>query len=210
MDGIRFCPFCGESFVRSPQVPQLDLCQCNACGRIISTPEAARGPAALVLAILFANDRILMLKRGTAPYRGKWALPGGFVEAGESVEVAAVREVWEETRLKLSTTQLLPKGVMSLGHLNQIHHIFTAHLDGSPEATAMAPEALEVRWFSEAECIAGTTEFWDPAATVDYVRLFRTLLERRRDLFQWNDDYQRIISADGPIEYVWRREDGGC
>ena len=50
----------------------------------------------LVLTQIFAEDHILLLKRGLEPYRGKWAPPGGFVERGESSQAAAVREVWEE------------------------------------------------------------------------------------------------------------------
>ena len=129
------------------------------------------------------------------------------MEPGESVETAARREVWEETRLQLETTQFLPKGVISVGHINQVHHVFSVHLEEVPPVIAVAPEALEVRWFSEVECIAARAGFWDPAANVNYERLFRTLRERRAEVYQWNDDYQRIIGSDGRIEYVWRRSD---
>lgn len=54
-----------------------------------------------VAIVEFADRRILLIKRRTVPFKGYWALPGGRVEAGESVEEAVVREVKEETGLDI-------------------------------------------------------------------------------------------------------------
>jgi len=52
-------------------------------------------------AIITADDRILLIRRGHEPEAGRWSLPGGRIEAGETDEQALVREVREETGLKV-------------------------------------------------------------------------------------------------------------
>lgn len=58
-------------------------------------------PNTAVDAIIEHNGGIILIKRGKEPFLGKWALPGGHVDYGESLEHAVVREVLEETSLTL-------------------------------------------------------------------------------------------------------------
>ncbi len=55
---------------------------------------------ATVFAIIKGKAKLLLIKRGREPFKGKWALPGGFVEIDEELEDAVVRELAEETGLK--------------------------------------------------------------------------------------------------------------
>lgn len=60
-----------------------------------------RGPALTADCVVFdANGALLLIKRGRPPFKGRYALPGGFVDVGETVEGAALRELKEETGLK--------------------------------------------------------------------------------------------------------------
>lgn len=172
-----------------------------------SAQPERRGPELLVMVLVYCEDRLLFVRRGCEPYAGQWAAPGGFVECNESVERAAARELWEETRLKLDTRQMLPKGVLSVPHINQVYHVFVAYLDEPRAVVPVPPESVEVRWFSQENCTAADAGIWDAAAHVDYAQLFEMLRARRCDFFQWNDDYRRVIRADGQIDCAWRRDD---
>ena len=54
-------------------------------------------PVDCVGVICFRGDDVLLIKRGTAPRKGEWSIPGGRIEAGESERDAALRELFEET-----------------------------------------------------------------------------------------------------------------
>jgi len=57
--------------------------------------------------IIINDDEIVLIKRKNDPFKGKWALPGGYVEYGESTEEAVKREVFEETGLKTNISKLV-------------------------------------------------------------------------------------------------------
>jgi 8-oxo-dGTP diphosphatase len=92
-----------------------------------------RNPLLTVDTVVLCEDKfIVLVKRRNDPYRGSWALPGGFVEYGETVENAAIRETMEETGLEIELDKLV--GVYSdperdpRGHM--ISACFLAHKTG--------------------------------------------------------------------------------
>jgi 8-oxo-dGTP diphosphatase len=89
------------------------------------------------------EGRVLLIRRASDPYEGYWALPGGFVEVGETLEDAAVREAEEEAGVKVEVERLV--GVYSdpdrdpRGH--NVSCAYLAHvLEGEPSAASDAAE----------------------------------------------------------------------
>ena len=64
-------------------------------------------PLLTVDALIIFEGELVLIKRGNPPYKGRFALPGGFVEVGETVEDATVREAKEETGLDIEIIKLL-------------------------------------------------------------------------------------------------------
>ncbi|MEM7825472.1 MAG: NUDIX hydrolase [Candidatus Aenigmatarchaeota archaeon] len=102
----------------------------------------------VVDAIVKNEGKILLIKRGSEPFEGMLALPGGFVEEGEKVEKALIREVEEETSLIVKPKEIL--GVYSdperdpRGHVVSV--VFIANVvSGELEASN---DAEEVGWYN--------------------------------------------------------------
>ena len=89
------------------------------------------------------EGHVLLIRRASDPYEGYWALPGGFVEVGETLEDAAVREAEEETGVKVEVARLV--GVYSNPDRDpRGHNVSCAYLarvlEGEPSAATDAAE----------------------------------------------------------------------
>jgi 8-oxo-dGTP diphosphatase len=83
-----------------------------------------RSPALTVDGILTRDNSVLLIQRKNNPFQGTWALPGGFVEYGETTENAVIREFFEETGLQTKILALV--GVYSDPSRDPRGHTVTA------------------------------------------------------------------------------------
>jgi 8-oxo-dGTP diphosphatase len=99
---VRFCPLCGGTLGRAAVPPdQREQAVCSACGFVFYlNPKVVAGT------IPERDGCVLLTRRSINPGRGLWTFPGGFVDWGESVEDAAMRETLEETGLKVALSAL--------------------------------------------------------------------------------------------------------
>ena len=101
MEKLKFCQRCG-SRMEAKLVEGHQRFICPICGQILY-PR----PRLVAAALIEQKNQILLIRRNLDPGRGLWALPGGYVEQGEAVEVAMQREVLEETGLQVEAQALV-------------------------------------------------------------------------------------------------------
>ena len=136
----RFCAGCGAPLA----MRELDgQCRpvCPACGRVVYYD-----PKLATACVVEREGAILMVRRAVETGYGRWSMPGGYVDRGEVVEMAAAREVWEETGLVVAVRQLV--GVFS----DAGHPVVVAAYAASETGGILAPgpECLELGYFADA------------------------------------------------------------
>ncbi len=94
------------------------------------------------------NVSILLVKRKNEPFKGQWVLPGGFVDAGETLEDAAIRELEEETSLKIkSLTQFKAYGDPGRDPRGQtVTIVFMGKVQKSNVSIQASSDAADVGW----------------------------------------------------------------
>ena len=114
--------------------------------------------------VVIPSERgVVLIRRGGEPFEGRWALPGGFVEVGETVEEAAAREAAEETGLTVEVARLVgvysdpdrdPRGHnVSVAFLVQVLSGDLVAATDASEVSVLDPQEVELA-FDHARIIA--------------------------------------------------------
>jgi ADP-ribose pyrophosphatase YjhB (NUDIX family) len=147
LEDARHCPRCGAAAeVRFPR-----SLHCPACGY-----AAFYNPKPVACAIVTdPQGRIVLHRRAYEPGAGRWSMPGGFVDLGETVEAAACREVREELEIDIELGDLV--GVYSRAQDRVVLIVYAARALGAARTTE---EATEVRAFAPDEIPWDELAFW--------------------------------------------------
>ena len=136
-------------------------------------------PIAGVGAVIVCSGKILLEKRKSAPGRGKWTIPGGLVELGESAEQTVIREVKEETNLKVEQPKLIDVvNNITLDKNDRIKYhfviiLFSAVLSDNPKKARASDDAEELRWLP-----------LDEVENYDLTKSFREFFRRNRQILE--------------------------
>ncbi len=160
---IRHCKQCGTAVTyRLPDDGDTrERAICPACHTV-----HYENPLNVVGTIPIWNDQVLLCKRNIEPRLGKWTLPAGFMELGETIMQGAARETQEEAGAQFQMLELF--SIMNVVRVGQVHFFFRAQLT-SPDFDP-GHETQEARLFAEQDIP------WDDIA-------FRTVRETLRCYF---------------------------
>ena len=174
---------------------------CAQCGEV-----AYCNPKILVTTIVAWGHRVLLCRRAGPPAQGRWALPGGFVETGETMEEAAARETLEETGVQLAPHELRLYGVAMLPYLGELYVGFLAAVSGDTGLVS-GSECSEVGFFGETDLP------WTELAYADIGAYLREYFVERRSgahVFHYGCiENSRVVSkvyriADVADDFRWR------
>ena len=165
---IKHCRNCGAAVVyRIPDDGDTRTrAVCTACDTI-----HYENPLNVVGTVPYLGEQVLLCKRNIEPRWGKWTLPAGFMELGETTSQGAARETIEEAGAHFEMQGLL--SMLSVPRVGQVHMFYLAQL--TSDQFAPGPETLEAQLFTEAQIP------WDEIA-------FRTVRETLKRYF---DDRRR-------------------
>jgi len=185
----RFCSQCAgvlsDRWIETEQ--RARLC-CSACGSVVY-----QNPRVLVSTIVAVGRSILLCRRANAPAAGRWALPGGFMECGETLEEAAARETFEETGVRLAAGALRLHAVSTLPEISEVYVGFVTRLTQHPQLVCGA-ECSELAFFDEATVPWAQLSYPDVG---EYLRVFFEEQTRQVDVIHFSRLDASGVSSQG-------------
>lgn len=111
-------------------------------------------PRVAVGAVVIHNGCILLVKRGKPPANDEWAIPGGSVELGETLQIAAEREIYEETGITIQAHKVIYTfdSIIKEGNRIRFHYVIldfeASYVAGEPQA---GDDVQKAGWFGPEE-----------------------------------------------------------
>ncbi len=163
---FRFCPKCGDRFARGECPSPF---RCAACGFVLYFNPAVSA-AALVLR---RDEHALFIRRAKEPAKGKLAMPGGFIDIGETAESGLRRELREEVNVEVVSLEFLcshpnfyPYGEVTYPVLDLF---FVAHVESADAAQAL-DDVESFIWVDPALVSLDEIAFPSMRAALEYYR----------------------------------------
>ncbi len=129
----RFCPSCAGELVKTDPHPV-----CGRCGLVFY-----RNPLPAVILVLENRGKVLLARRAMAPAKGELGFPGGFIDLGESPEMAAMRELKEETTLTGASFELIGSDMDHTDYGSVVLYIYKVrNWQGTPQPLDDVAELL--------------------------------------------------------------------
>lgn len=153
---------------------------------------------------------VLLIRRGQSPYKGRWALPGGFVDDREDTEKAARRELQEETGLSVRGRPFVHLGAYAAPRRDPRHRTVSMSYWSvvPPRATAVAgDDAADARWWSVEEALASRRLAFDHATIVtDATEALGRAMETSTVATAFLEEEFTMAELRAVYEAVWGRE----
>lgn len=146
MSELVYCPECGGPLL--PHVVGDELRAGRDCQRCHLT--CFDFPRVVTTTFVACGKRLLWVQRALEPQRGKWAIPGGFLEEGETLAEGAARELREEAGIDLPPDALKLYMTGSITFVNQLYVGFRALVPS--QACDPGVESMDCCFFSREEC----------------------------------------------------------
>jgi ADP-ribose pyrophosphatase YjhB (NUDIX family) len=148
-------------------------------------------PLVVVTCFVAYDQRLLWVQRDLQPKRGHWAIPGGYLESGETLAEGAARELHEEAGILLPPEQLQLYMTGTITFINQVYVAFRATVD--TDYTDPGVESLACGFFSREEC---------PWEQVAYPEVNDSIVQAYDDLESGHFDVWQAEMTEGRYDFL--------
>ncbi len=185
VNNLVFCPDCGGPLLPHEVAGEVrNHAYCQRC-RAVRIDH----PMVVVTTFIACGERLLWIQRGLEPQRGKWAIPGGFLESGETLAEGAARELREEAGIIIPAQDLSLYMMGTITFINQIYVGFRATV--ASDACDAGIESMACAFFARDECP------WDEVA---YPQVNDSIVQAYNDLAKGSFDIWQAEMTDNRYE----------